>query len=276
VFGALHSRRIPQLALKGGLDILFDTHCHLFDEQFHGDVEDVITRARMEGVGGLLVPAIAVEPSKRAIALAEQHDFIYAAVGIHPEAANGIADADYGVLVQLAQHEKVVAIGEIGLDYYWDAAPRDVQQNVLRRQIQLAKEVGLPVIIHNRDATQDTVQVLTEECNQQVHGVMHCFTGSYETALQCIKLGFFISFGGPVTFKNARSVKEVAAQIPDEWLLVETDAPYLTPHPFRGKRNEPARVRLVAEMLAELRGQPYEEIVQQTTQNARRLFVKVR
>ena len=217
-----------------------------------------------------------VATSKSAIELAERHDFIYAAVGIHPEAANGITDADLAIIAQLARHQKVVAIGEIGLDYYWDTAPRDVQQQVLRRQIQLAKEVGLPVIIHNRDATQDTVQVLTEECQQQVHGVMHCFTGSYETAMQCIELGFFISFGGPVTFKNARNVKEVAAQIPNDWLLVETDAPYLTPHPFRGKRNEPAHVRLVADMLAELRGQSYEEIARQTMENGLRLFEKAR
>lgn len=211
----------------------------------------------------------------RAVELAEQHDFLYAAVGIHPEAVNGIGDQDFARIADLAKHPKVVAIGEIGLDYHWDAAPREVSQDVLRTQIGIARELSLPVVIHNRDATMDVVQVLTEECRNEVPGVMHCFTGSYETALQCMNLGFYVSFGGPVTFKNAKNVKEVAARIPDEWLLVETDAPYLTPHPFRGQRNEPAHVRLVAETLAELRNQTLEEIGGLTSVNARRLFSKV-
>lgn len=247
----------------------------MFDEQFQDDLEEVIARAKEASVEQIVVPAIDVATSIKAVALAERYDFIYAAVGIHPEAVNEIQDGDFERILELAKHPKVVAVGEIGLDYHWDAAPRDRSQEVLRTQIGLARELSLPIIIHNRDATMDIVNLLTEECPPEVTGVMHCFTGSYEIARQCMDMGFFISFGGPVTFKNAKNVKEVAAKIPDEWLLIETDAPYLTPHPFRGKRNEPARVRLVAETLAELRDKPVEEIITLTNANAKRLFQKV-
>lgn len=236
----------------------------------------MIDRARESQIHHIVIPAVDMETSKRAIELAAQYDFLYAAVGIHPEAANGVKESDYAELMELAKHPKVVAIGEIGLDYHWDAAPRDVSQEVLRNQIEIARQTGLPIIIHNRDATQDVVTILTEECRHEVVGVMHCFTGSYETAKQCMDLGFFISFGGPVTFKNAKNVKEVASKIPDPWLLIETDAPYLTPHPYRGKRNEPSYVRLVAETLAQLRNQTVDEIAEQTSNNALRLFHRVR
>lgn len=236
----------------------------------------MIDRARESQVHNIVIPAVDVETSKRAIELADEHDFIYAAVGIHPEAAANVKQSDYAELEKLALHPKVVAIGEIGLDYHWDAAPRDVSQEVFRTQIELARLTGLPIIIHNRDATQDVLGILSDVCRHEVVGVMHCFTGSYETAKQCMDLGFFISFGGPVTFKNAKNVKEVASKTPDSWLLIETDAPYLTPHPLRGKRNEPAYVRLVAETLAQLRNQTVEEVARQTSANALRLFHRVR
>jgi TatD DNase family protein len=160
----------------------------------------------------------------------------------------------------------------MGLDYYWDKSPKEIQHDVFRRQIALAKKVKLPIIIHNREATADVLQILKEENAAEVGGIMHCFTGSVEVAKQCIDMNFFISLGGPVTFKNAKKPKEVAAQIPLEHLLIETDCPYLTPHPFRGKRNEPSYVKYVAEAIAEIKGISFEEVAKVTTENAKKLF----
>ncbi len=254
--------------------MLFDTHCHLNDEQFKDDVADVLQRARAEGVTNIVVPGVDATSSERAILLAEKYDGVYAAVGIHPESLKDLPETELDKIRALTRHEKVVAIGEIGLDYYWDVAPRTFQQEIFAAQIDLAAETGLPILIHNRDATEDTVRMV-KAAPRGVQGVMHCFTGSIETALECINKGFFISFGGPVTFKNAVNVQKTATQIPDEWLVVETDSPYLSPHPFRGKRNEPARVRLVAEKLAELRGQEFSELESLTMANALRLFPKI-
>lgn len=254
--------------------MLFDTHCHLNDQQFQSDVEDVIQRARSAGVQNIIIPGVDVASSEQAIALAEQHDGLYAAVGVHPESLKDLPPGELDRVKELARHPKVVAIGEIGLDYYWDVAPRPFQQEIFRKQIQIARETGLPIIIHNRDATEDTVQIIEEDC-KDVIGVMHCFTGSFETAQRCIKQGFYISFGGPVTFKNAANVRDVAVHIPDEALLIETDSPYLAPHPNRGKRNEPAHVALVADKLAEIRGQTIEDLSRMTRANALRLFSRI-
>jgi TatD DNase family protein len=254
--------------------MLFDTHCHLMDEQFDNDLNEVIRRAHDAGVNRIVIPGIDVETSKKAIAIAEQFDGIYAAVGVHPEAAKDVPLSAFDVVRELAKHEKVVAIGEIGLDYYWDAAPRDEQQRVMATQIEIAKECGLPVIIHNREATADTVSLLQSVGSAKVRGIMHCFMDTFEIACKCIDMGFFISFGGPVTFKNARNVHEVAPKIPDESILIETDSPYLAPHPYRGKRNEPGYVRLVATRMAELKQMSVEEIADITTRNANRLFGK--
>jgi len=252
--------------------MLFDTHCHLYDEKFRDGLDLVIDQAMMAGVACIVVPGIDVRTSEQAIALAGKYDIIYAAVGIHAEAAKDVPEADFSQIEALAKEKKVVAIGEIGLDYYWNVAPPEIQQEVLRRQIDLARRTSLPVIIHNRDATLDTVNLLKRECRGEVNGIMHCFTGSIETARQCIDLGFYISFGGSVTFKNARNVQEVASQVVESRLLIETDAPYMTPHPHRGTRNEPAHVRLVAEKLAELRDVDYESLTKLTYANAERLF----
>jgi len=242
------------------------------DAQFVDDLEAVIARARAAGVTRILIPGIDVATSEAAVQIAEAYDGVYAAVGIHPESAKDVQNEDFDRIESLATHPKVVAIGEIGLDYYWETAPRETQKRVLQTQIEIARKVKRPIIIHNREATADTVALLEASCQGTVRGVMHCFTGSYETALQCIRMGFFISYGGPVTFKNARNVHEVAARTPAEALLVETDSPYLTPHPFRGKRNEPAYVRYVAEQLAVLRNESVDELVARTTQNALHLF----
>ncbi|MDQ0190176.1 TatD family hydrolase [Alicyclobacillus cycloheptanicus] len=255
--------------------MLFDSHSHLNDDQFAEDLQEVVARAREAGVRRVVVPGVDAASSRRAVLLAEQIDEVYAAVGIHPEAALNVPARDFEEVERLAAHPKVVAIGEIGLDYYWDAAPRPQQREVAARQMAIAARCGLPVVIHTRDAMADTLALLQSECRGRVRGVMHCFTGTLEDAKTAMNLGFFISFGGPVTFKNAPDVREVAARIPDEWLLAETDAPYLSPAPFRGKRNEPARVRLVVEKLAEVRGQTVAAVEHATYENGHRLFQKV-
>ncbi|GAC92322.1 Mg-dependent DNAse [Anoxybacillus flavithermus NBRC 109594] len=252
--------------------MLFDTHAHLNATQFNEDVGQVIERARAEGVSHIVVVGFDRPTIERAMELAEQYSFIYAAVGWHPVDAIHMTDEDLSMIERLAAHPKVVALGEMGLDYYWDQSPKDVQKEVFRKQIRLAKKVKLPIIIHNRDATADIVDILREEHAEEVGGVMHCFSGSIEVARQCMDMNFYISFGGPVTFKNAKKPKEVAKEIPLDRLLIETDCPYLTPHPFRGKRNEPSYVKYVAEAIAELKGLSFEEVAQKTFDNAKRLF----
>ena len=252
--------------------MLFDTHAHLNAVQYNDDLQEVIDRALREGVSHIVVVGFDRPTIARAIELAEQYDFIYASVGWHPVDAIDMTDEDFNMIEELAAHPKVVALGEMGLDYYWDKSPKEIQHDVFRRQISLAKKVKLPIIIHNREATADILRILKEENAAEVGGIMHCFTGSVEVAKQCIDMNFFISFGGPVTFKNAKKPKEVAAQIPLEHLLIETDCPYLTPHPFRGKRNEPSYVKYVAEAIAEIKGISFEEVAKATTENAKKLF----
>lgn len=251
---------------------LFDTHAHLNALQYKEDLEEVIERAKHEHVETIVVVGFDEETITKAIELAETYSFIYAAVGWHPVDAIDFTDEHLQWLEKLSHHPKVVAIGEMGLDYYWDKSPKEVQKEVFRKQIQLAKKVKLPIIIHNRDATQDVVDILAEEDAKDVGGIMHCFSSSYEIAKLCMDMNFYISFGGPVTFKNANSVKEVATKIPLEWLLIETDCPYLTPHPFRGKRNEPGYVSYVAKELSELKQIPLKDIAAITTANARKIF----
>jgi TatD DNase family protein len=252
--------------------MLFDTHAHLNAEQYNEDLEEVIARAQDEGVATMVVVGFDRPTIQRAIKLADQYDFIYASVGWHPVDAIDMTEEDLRWIEKLASHPKVVALGEMGLDYYWDKSPKDIQQEVFRKQIRLAKKVKLPIIIHNREATSDIIEILKEEGAEEVGGIMHCFSGSPEVAKECVKMNFYISLGGPVTFKNAKKPKEVAAEIPLEKLLIETDCPYLTPHPFRGKRNEPSYVKLVAEEIAHIKGVTLEEIAEATTKNAKKLF----
>ncbi|THE11452.1 TatD family deoxyribonuclease [Bacillus timonensis] len=252
--------------------MLIDTHAHLNAIQYQEDLEEVIERALSEGIERIVVVGFDRETITRAIQLAEQYEFIYATVGWHPVDAIDMKDEDLKWIEELCAHPKVVALGEMGLDYHWDKSPKDIQKEVFRKQIALAKKVKLPIIIHNREATSDIIEILQEENASEVGGIMHCFTGSVEVAKQCIDMNFYISFGGPVTFKNAKKPKEVAAEIPLDRLLIETDCPYLTPHPFRGKRNEPSYVKYVAEQIAELKGVSFEEIAQKTSDNAMRFF----
>ncbi|MDQ0902873.1 MULTISPECIES: TatD family hydrolase [unclassified Paenibacillus] len=252
--------------------MLTDSHTHLNAEQFNEDQDEVIERALDAGVTRIVNVGFNRETIPSSIALAERYDFIYSTVGWHPVDAIDMMPGDLEWIEELCKHEKVVAIGEIGLDYYWDKSPKDVQQRVFREQIRLARKLGMPIVIHNRDAHQDILHILKEEKAEEVGGIMHCFSGSWETAKQCLDMNFHISFGGPVTFKNAKQPKEVLAKVPLDRLLIETDAPYLTPHPFRGKRNETGYVRLVAETAAEIRGLTLEEIAEITTNNAIRLL----
>ena len=249
-----------------------DTHVHLNADQYENDVDEVIARALEAGVEKMVVVGFDRKTINKAMELTEQYPFIYAVVGWHPVDAIDCTEEDLEWIESLAAHPKVVGIGETGLDYYWDKSPKDVQQEVFRKQIRLAQKVNLPVIIHNRDATADVVRILKEEEAEKTGGIMHCFGGSVETAKECISMNFMISLGGPVTFKNAKMPKEVATEIPLEHLLIETDAPYLAPHPYRGKRNEPALVTLVAEEIARLKELTINEVAKATTENALKVF----
>ena len=253
--------------------MLIDTHVHLNDNQYEEDLDEVIQRALDAGVGKMVVVGFDRPTIERALELADRYPFIYLVIGWHPVDAIDCTEEDLQWIEQLAaEHPKVVGIGETGLDYHWDKSPKDVQKELFKKQIAMAKRLGLPVIIHNRDATADVVQILREEGAAETGGIMHCFSGSVETARECINMNFLISLGGPVTFKNARMPLDVALDIAIEHLLVETDAPYLAPHPNRGKRNEPSYVPLVAEEIARLKEIPVEEVARATTENAKRIY----
>ncbi|WP_110926071.1 TatD family hydrolase [Bacillus massiliglaciei] len=252
--------------------MLFDTHVHLNAEQFDEDLNEVIERMGDAGVSHVVVVGFDRPTITRAMELAEENEFMYAAVGWHPVDAIDMTEADLEWIEELSSHPKVVAIGEMGLDYHWDKSPKEIQKVVFRKQIRLAKRVKLPIIIHNREATSDVIEILKEEGAEEVGGIMHCFSGSAETAKECLEMNFYISLGGPVTFKNAKKPKEVAEAVPMDRLLIETDCPYLAPHPYRGKRNEPAYVKLVAEKIAEIKQMSLEEVAEATTANAKKLF----
>lgn len=253
--------------------MLFDTHAHLNDPQFADDREQVIQRAREEyGVHTIVNVGYNRESIRTSLELAESYDFIYTAVGWHPHDAKDCTEEDLAWIRDCTKHPKVVALGEMGLDYYWDNSPREVQAEVFRKQIAIARETGYPIIIHDRDAHEDVVRILKEEKADEVGGIIHCFSGDLAMMEACLELNFMIGLGGPVTFKNAKMPKEIARAVPLDRLVVETDCPYLAPHPYRGKRNETGYVRLVAETIAELRGLSLAELAQVTSENAKRLF----
>ena len=251
--------------------MLFDTHAHYDDESFDADRDAVLTALPEQGVGLILNPGCDVESSRRAVRYAAAYPHVYAAVGIHPENCGGCTAGDLDAIRALAQQPKTVAIGEIGLDYYWaENPPRDFQQQVLRQQLALARELALPVIIHDREAHADTLAIVREFSG--VTGVFHCFSGSPEMARELLKMGWYLGFDGPVTYKNARRAPEVAAVTPLDRMLIETDSPYMTPVPYRGRRNDSGYVHLVAEKLAEWKGVTPEEMARVTTENGKRLF----
>lgn len=252
--------------------MLFDTHAHLDDHKYNDDRVEMLQRAQEAGVQLIVNVGYDLPSSQRSVKLAEAYPFIYAGVGIHPHDASTLNDQALAELEKLAQHPKVVAIGEIGLDYYRDLSPRDIQETALRAQIGLARRIKKPIIIHDRDAHGDIMRIMQEEKVQEIGGVLHCFSGSWEMAKECLKRNFYISIAGPVTFSNAGKLKEIVQQVPIDKLLIETDSPYLTPTPHRGKRNESSYVKFVAEEIANLRGISLEELGNATLANGKKLF----
>ncbi len=250
--------------------MLIDTHTHLNSHKYGEHVDDVINRARAADVGVMIVVGYDKETNKKAIELAERHPFLYATVGYHPTEAKHITDPDFRLLERQLAHERVVGVGECGLDFYWDKDHIDQQVAVLNKQIELSKRFDKPLVIHMRDASEATYNVLAEHA--PVKGIMHSYSGSAEMVPLFTELGLHISLAGPVTFHNGHKPKAVAKVVPLDRLLIETDSPYLSPHPFRGKTNEPARVKLVAEEIARLRDMSYSDIAKITTDNAKALF----
>ncbi|MCP4425628.1 MAG: TatD family hydrolase [Chloroflexi bacterium] len=254
--------------------MLVDTHCHLDFNWFDEDRDAVVARALAAGIERVIVPALDLGNVTAVLSLSEQYDGVYAAVGVHPNSSAGWQDDWIDALRDLAWRDKVVAIGEIGLDYHWDKSPPHTQHRALTLQLELAAELNLPVIIHNRESSDDVVRLLAASplVGRKRPGVLHSFSGNWETAQAVLDMGFYLGFTGPVTFKKADELRRIAAQVPADRILVETDAPFLTPHPYRGKRNEPAYVAYVAKRLAAVRGVETAVFVQQTTANALRLF----
>jgi TatD DNase family protein len=261
--------------------VLVDSHCHLDAQQFDADREAVIARSVESGVTRIVNPGVDLPSSRAAVALAQKQEHIYAAVGVHPHEAKTLDTAALSELRKLAASPKIVAIGEIGLDYYRDLSPRDVQRRAFESQLELAIELGLPVIVHDRDAHDDVSAILHDWCStldvqrSSLHGhigVLHSFSGDVALAECVLAMGFFIGVSGPVTYQNASRARNVVCAVPGERLLIETDAPYLTPHPHRGQRNEPAYVWFVAQVVADVRGLALDQVAAQTSANARALF----
>ena len=250
--------------------MLFDTHAHLDDHAFDADRRELLAALPGQGIGLLMNPGCSLESSRNAIGLAEEYDYIYAAVGSHPDVADEVDDACIAQYRELCKHPKVKAIGEIGLDYHYEDIPRDIQKHAFRLQLELARELELPVIIHEREAHEDGLRIVDEF--PTVRGVFHCYSGSLEMAKELIKRGWYIGFTGVLTFKNARKAIEVASAIPLERIVIETDCPYMAPVPFRGKRNDPGKVGFMADKLAELRGISPEEARHITMENGKRLY----
>lgn len=249
--------------------ILFDSHAHLDDAKFDLDLEEVVEKITSSCVKYVVDVGSNLESSKKAVELSEKYPFLYAAVGVHPCDAEE-TDLVFPEIEKLAKHKKVVAIGESGLDYYWDDCPKDIQKASFIKHIELASKLNLPLIVHNRDAHGDTLQILKEHRPEKA--IIHCFSGSPEMAKELCKMGYYISFAGAVTFKNARSLPDAVKVVPRDKLLVETDSPYLTPEPFRGKRNDPSFVSYTAQKIAEILDVSYEEIAKITCENARRIY----
>ena len=251
--------------------MLFDTHAHMDDQAFDTDREELLKALPEQGIALLMNPGCSLASSYNTSRLAQEYDYIYAAVGSHPDVADEVNEAvleEYRKLCKL--NPKIKAIGEIGLDYYYDDIPRESQLRAFRLQMELAKELNLPVIVHERDAHEDGMKIVREF--PEVKGVFHCYSGSAEMARELVKLGWYIGFTGVLTFKNARKAVEVSASIPLDRIVLETDCPYMSPEPFRGKRNDPSRLYRMAEKLAEIRGLTLEEIHQITTENGKRLY----
>jgi TatD DNase family protein len=254
--------------------MLIDSHAHIQGKEYAGEVEAVIERARAVGVEKIITVGGAGDMSSNteAVVLADSFPNIYATVGMHPHDAKDVGAEELARLKELAAHPKVVAVGETGLDYYYNHSSHDVQSRVFTQFLRMARATDLPIVVHERDAAQEAAELLRSEGSGKLRGVIHCFTGNYEAACAYLDLGFYLSFTGIITFKNAEPLREVVRKVPLERMLVETDSPYLTPVPHRGKRNEPAYVRWVAETIAKVKGIDFEKVAETTTRNVKDLF----
>lgn len=250
--------------------MLYDSHAHYDDSQFDADRDEMLINAHKNGVAYINNIGSSIKTSKESVALAEKYDFVYATVGVHPSETKGMTNEDMDTLRALAKHKKVVAIGEVGLDYHYDDTNEEEQKMWLPPQLELSKELSLPVVIHDRESRGECIKILKD--HKISKGVVHCFSGSAETAKEILNMGLMISFTGVITFKNARRAIEALKVIPLDRLLIETDAPYMAPEPFRGKRNYSGYVFRVAEKIAEIKGVSYEEIADITTKNAKKFF----
>ena len=251
--------------------MIFDTHAHYDDEQFNEDRVELLNSMEEQGVGTIVNVSAAYNSCRKVIALAKEYPFVYAAVGIHPDEVGCLNEENFAQMKELFKEEKVVAVGEIGLDYYWDNEPREVQKKWFIRQLELARELDLPVLIHSREAAADTMEIMKEHA-KGLSGVIHCYSYSKEMAQEYIKMGFYIGVGGVVTFKNAKKIKEVVQMAPMERILLETDSPSLAPVPYRGKRNSSLYLPYVVRGIAEIKGISEEEVIEMTEKNAVRLF----
>lgn len=252
---------------------IIDTHAHIEGEEYDNDRAEMLARMKENDVVAVVNMGCDIESSEKAVALTKEYDCVFTGVGVHPSDIFALTEKDLAYFADLTKEERVVAIGEIGLDYYWekDGEKRELQRRMFVAQLDLARQLHLPVCIHDREAHGDTMDILKRE-GRGIGGVIHCFSGSPEMAVELVKLGWYLGIDGPLTYKNAARLPETVRKIPLERLLVETDSPYLTPMPYRGKRNEPANVRLVAEKIAELRGITLEEVAERTTQNAVQVY----
>ena len=251
--------------------MIFDTHAHYDDEQFDMDRRELLLSMESEGVGTIVNVSASYDSCEKVVAMTREYPFLYAAVGIHPDEVGALNEDSFARMRELFRQDKVVAVGEIGLDYYWDKEAHEQQKYWFIRQLELARELNLPVLIHSREAAADTMEIMKKHA-AGLAGVIHCFSYSREQAKEYVKMGFYVGIGGVVTFKNARKVKEVVEAIPLESILLETDCPYLAPVPYRGKRNDSRYIRYVAEEIARIKNISYEEVVDQTEQNARKMY----
>lgn len=252
--------------------MLFDSHAHYNDAQFDTDRDDIIDYVNKNGVGMIMNVADSIKSVEKVLDIAEKYPFVYASVGVHPEEVGNLTESDMDYLEKMSEHKKVKAIGEIGLDYYYDDVERDIQKHWFYRQIELAEKVGLPIIVHDRDAHGDCMEILKSFDMKKIGGVMHCFSGSAEMASELVEMGMYIGFGGVVTFKNAKKVRKALETVPLDKILIETDCPYLAPEPHRGTRNNSELMHFTAEKIAEIKGVSKVEIEQATFENAMRLY----
>ena len=254
--------------------MIFDTHTHYDDKQFDADRHELLMSMKENNVGTIINVGASLEGCRRSVEFSRQYPFMYAAVGVHPDEIGSLNEESFAWMKETAQaEEKVVAIGEIGLDYHWDVEPREVQKKWFIRQMDLARELNLPIIVHSREAAQDTFDLISEH-GKGLSGVIHCYSYSPEMAKEYVKLGYHIGIGGVLTFKNAKKLKETAEVLPMEKIVLETDCPYMAPTPYRGKRNNSIYIDYVAQELATIKGLTKEEVIAQTEENAMRLFLK--